>query len=132
MDFSALMKNNPQLMGQAMGALGGGSQQQSGPSTSDAGPGVEPVRKPKDTGDKGYEGIKNVVSTIASFWTGGAGGIAKNAMSTAASGNSGPAPAQTYGASGGGGMGGGDYSQTAQQASGQDWMKKWAGGFSGG
>lgn len=125
MDFSAFIKNNPQMMGQAMGALGGGGQQQGASAPGDAGPGVEPVRKPQDTGEKGYGGLMNVAKTIASFWTGGAAGLAKNAVGTAASGNSGPAPAQAA-------SGGGDYSQTAQQANGQDWMKKFGGGFSGG
>ena len=124
MDFSALIKNNPQLLGQAMGALGGGSQQQQTPPPRESPPGVDPVRQQRDTGDKGYDGIKNVVKTIASFWAGGAGGIAKNAVSTAASGNSQQAPAQTT-------YGGDSYSQTAQQASGQDWLKKWGGGFGG-
>jgi len=127
MDFSGFIKNNPQIMGQAMGALGGGSQQQGTPAPRDAQPGVEGVRQQKDTGEKGYEGVMNVAKTIASFWTGGAAGFAKNAVGTAASGNGQQAPAQaTYGTSGG------DYGQTAQQANGQDWMKKWGGGFTGG
>jgi hypothetical protein len=119
MDFSGFMKNNPQLMGQAMGALGGGGQQQGAPPPADAGPGVEPVRQPKDTGEHGYGGLMNVVKTVASFWAGGAGGFAKNAASTAASGT------------GGGGGGSGNYSQTAQQAGGSDWLQKFSGGYGG-
>ncbi len=137
MDFSGFMKNNPQLMGQAMGALGGGGGQQQQPPPGDAGPGVEPVRKPKDTGEHGYEGLMNVVKTVASFWTGGAAGFAKNAASTAASGTGGGGggggggAGALLGAMGGGGGGGGNYSQAAQQAGGADWLQKFSGGYGG-
>jgi hypothetical protein len=33
---------------------------------------AEPIRKQKDTGDKGHDGILNIAKTIASFYTGGA------------------------------------------------------------
>jgi hypothetical protein len=132
MDFSSFIKNNPQMMGQAMGALGGGGGQQQ-PAAGDAGPGVEPVRQVKDTGEHGFGGALNVVKTLASFYTGGAGGIAKNAVSTAAGGrgssDTGQAAASAFGGFGGGG--GGNYSQAAQQAGGSDWLKKFSGGYGG-
>jgi hypothetical protein len=136
MDFSGFMKNNPQLMGQAMGALGGG-QQPAQAAPADAGPGVEPVRQPKDTGEHGYEGLMSVAKLVASFWTGGAAGLAQNAVSTAASGGggggssgTGQAAASAIGGFGGGG-GGGNYSQAAQQAGASDWLQKFSGGYGG-
>jgi hypothetical protein len=123
MDFSGFIKNNPQMMGQAMGALGGG-QQPAQAAPGDAGPGVEPVRQPKDTGEHGYGGLMNVVKTVASFWAGGAGGFANNAVSTAQGGRGAPAAtASTAGSA--------DYSQAAQQAGGSDWLKKFSGGYGG-
>lgn len=122
MDFSGFIKENPQLIGQAMGSLGGGQQQDQAPAPRDAGPGVEPVQQQMDTGDQGYDGFKNVVKTVASFYAGGMAGAGKNAFSTAAGGSngtSGQAPAQSY-------------QQTAQNAQQQPWLQKFAGGYTGG
>lgn len=121
MDYGAFIKENPQLIGQAMGAMGGGQKQEQQPASRDAGPGVEPVRQQIDTGDQGYDGFKNVVKTVATFYAGGAGGaaIGQNVASTAQGGNSQQASAQNY-------------QTTAQNTQQQPWLQKWAGGYSGG
>lgn len=162
MNFSAFIKENPGLMGQAMSSLGGGGgqQQQQGPQTRDAGPGVEPIRVPADTGDKGYEGAKNVAKTIASFYFGGAGAakglggagkslgssgagsVAQNIVSTAAAGRSQQAPVQSTGSTPVQPIPGQAYDAEltpARQAerdqylqSQQPWMKGFGRGFTGG
>lgn len=137
MDFSGFVKSNPELLGKAMGALGGGQKEEGPPPPRDAQPGIEGVRQQQDTGDKGYSGFKNVVKTVASFWAGGpaAGAIAQNAVGTAAGGKGGPAPAQstTQAASTNyGSFGGGGYSATAQQAQEQPWLQRFGGGYAGG
>jgi len=157
MDFSGFIKENPQMVGQAMGSMGGGEKQQSaqGPAYDTPLGASEGVRQTPDTGDKGYDGFKNVVKTVASFYVGGAAGAAgKGGAAAGASGGTAANAAQqgvSMGVSGNGqqapvqgspgyqatdterapGYQQPTYQQTAQQTQQQPWFQQWAGGYGG-
>lgn len=152
-----MFKENPQLVGQAMGSLGGGEKRPQQEAPSDAQPGVDGVRHPVDAGDKGYDGIKNIAKTVASFWFGGAAGaLGKGGAAAGGAAKAGSAAGGASGAAAAGGTSSGwmgnavqqgvglgmnngqaqqpqpTYAQSSQSMQQQPWLQRWGQGFGNG